>query len=189
MYRTVTSLPTRITTRSRSSSRSPRARVREACRLLLEAVEDNVGIGVVVALVLCDRVRVRSSELGSILLQRAVHERAVVANRVAEVHDVLERRPHVGIGFRPQPFAVADGDGERSPILRTEGADEIGRVVDGEVFRIEPTLHALRAQRFSWSASHSVTISFHRFAITEPGNICTPCGAPGSTCSSVGTLH
>ena len=74
---------------------------REACGLFLEAVEHLVGIGVVVVLILRDRIGIRGGEFGPVLLQRPIGERAVIANRVAEVHDVLERRPHVGIGFRP----------------------------------------------------------------------------------------
>ena len=42
-------------------------------------------------------------------------------------------------------------------------------------------------QRSSCSPNHSFTIWPQRRATTESMNICTPCGAPGSTCSSVGT--
>ena len=147
MYRTVTSFPARITTRSSSFSVNDRARAANRVVCMLEAVEHLVGIGVVVALVPCDRVGVGSSELGAILVERPVGQRAVVANRVAEVRDVLERRPHTRFGLRAEASAVITHRGECLPVLRTEGVDEIGRLGDGEVLGIEPALRARRAHR------------------------------------------
>ena len=112
----------------------------------------------------------------------------MVANGVAEVHDIFERRPHVGIGFRPEPVVVIRHHREGGAVARAETGDDLGGFVDGEAFRIEPALLA-RAHFCSWSSNQLVTRWSHRRAIPEPWNICTPWGAPGSTCSSVCTPH